>query len=191
MLDFIIQKDQEFLIFLNNLGNSNWDGFWMFMTSKYTSVPLYLTLVAIFGKKYGFKKALVLVVVGVVLITASDQLANLFKFGFKRLRPCSEGGVQELIRIVSGCGGKFGYFSAHASTGMTLAVFFGLTFSTIYKKLIFVLLFMAFLIGYSRIYIGVHYPLDVVTGFFLGSIIGLLGFRLLQFVLQRFHDVLE
>lgn len=186
MLENLIQKDQELLIFLNNLGSNQWDGFWMFITNKYTSVPLYLLLIIIFAKNFGLKKTLTLIILGVLIVTASDQLSNLFKYGFKRLRPCHENEVQDLIRLVkSYCGGKYSYFSAHASTGMALAVFFGASLKAINKNLIYLLIIFAVIVGYSRIYIGVHYPLDVLTGFVLGGVIGFIFYKILSKVLQN------
>lgn len=176
-IENIIAKDEELLIFLNNLGNEFWDGFWMFMTNKYTSVPLYLLLIVLFSKRFGLKRGFMLLLFGVLLITASDQLANIFKFGFKRLRPCHEEGVSDAIRLVkSYCGGKYSYFSAHASTGTALAVFFSLAFQSINKNVKYFLLVFAVFVGYSRIYIGVHYPLDVLTGFLIGVGLGFLFF---------------
>lgn len=169
----IIAKDEELLVFLNGLGNEFWDGFWMFMTNKYTTVPLYLLLIVLFSRRFGIKKGLLLLLFGVLLITASDQLANIFKYGFKRLRPCHEEGVRDVIRLVKPyCGGKFSYFSAHASTGMALAIFFGLSLKSINKNLKYLLFVFALFVGYSRIYIGVHYPLDVLTGFLIGGVLG-------------------
>ena len=118
------------------------------------------------------------------MITFADQLANLFKHGFQRPRPCGEENLQGLMRFVVERCGKYGYFSGHAVNSMATAVFIGLILKEKYYYLIFILLFWSFIVGYSRIYVGVHYPLDVITGFFFGGIIGWIFYRL-QLILQR------
>lgn len=179
----IISIDKELFIFLNNLGTTQWDAFWLIITNKYTFVGLYLGLIVLFYLKNTPKKALLLLFLGVLLVTASDQLANLFKYGFKRLRPCYDTDIQDLVRLVkASCGGKFSYFSAHASTNMALAVFFSLVLKNKYPKLIYFLLIIAFCVGYSRIYIGVHYPLDVITGFTLGVLLAYVFYKMFQFL---------
>lgn len=186
MLKKISQIDKELLIFLNNLGNEYWDGFWLFMTNKYTSIPVYLFLAFLFYKNYGVKKTIALFLVVIVIITSSDQLSNIFKFGCKRLRPCHNNEIVSFIRLVkASCGGKYSYFSAHASTSMALATFFSFVFCKKYKNILYFLLLFAFLIGYSRIYIGVHFPFDVLTGFIMGSLIGYLYYKLFQKLLLK------
>jgi undecaprenyl-diphosphatase len=84
-----------------------------------------------------------------------------------------------MLRLVKPtCGGLYGYFSAHASNSFTLAVFFSSIFRVKYKSLPFLLLFVAFLVAYSRIYIGVHYPLDVASGVAFGSLVGMAFYRI-------------
>lgn len=187
MLHRFIELDEQLLVFLNNLGTEQWDGFWLFVTSKYTTIPLYFILLVLFSRKHGFKKTIIFIVCVALLITASDQLSNLFKYGFQRLRPCYNESLQSTIRLVkSSCGGKYSYFSAHASTGMALAIYFGLFFKVAFnKKLIYVLLPIAFLVGYSRIYIGVHFPLDVLTGFFIGGVLSYAFFKIANLLMKR------
>ncbi len=187
MLERIIELDTELLIYLNGLGSTTWDGFWMFMTTTITSIPVYLIAVFFLYKNYGIKKVIYSLLFLAILITISDQLANLFKYGFGRLRPCHNIEVQELIRLVKpSCGGKYSFFSAHASTSMAIAVYFSLMLRNHMKYFAIFLIIWALLIGYSRIYIGVHYPFDVLFGFTVGSIIGLFVYKLLQMIYRKF-----
>lgn len=186
MLEYLISKDQELLVFLNNLGSPQWDGFWLFMTSKITTAFLYIALLGLFLKKYGWKKAVFVLLFAVILIAISDQLSNLFKCNLARLRPCHEENVYSLIRIVkNNCGGKFSCFSAHASTGMALAIYFGLLLKSVSKYIKYILLIFAVFVGGSRVYLAVHYPLDVLIGFVIGLFLGFCMYKILIFVLQK------
>ncbi|UOB18023.1 phosphatase PAP2 family protein [Abyssalbus ytuae] len=187
MLDKIIEYDKELFLFLNNLGNENWDAFWMFMTHKLSAIPLYLFLLILCIKKLGYKQTLLVLVLVALMITATDQLANVFKYGFERLRPCHDDTVFNKMRLVkSYCGGKFGYFSAHAANSFTVATFFSLLFNKSIKWLPALLLLWALIVAYSRIYIGVHFPLDVVTGICIGLLFGWLFYFLFCFFRKRF-----
>ena len=101
-----------------------------------------------------------------------------FKHTFERPRPCRLESLKESMRFVAVNCGRYGYFSAHAASSMGVAVFLGLLLKEKYRLLPFLLIFWAVLLGYSRIYLGVHYPFDVVTGMFFGGIIGWLVFML-------------
>jgi len=192
MFDSLISKDIELLIYLNNLGTVQWDGFWLFVTNKYSAIPLYLFLLYFTYKYYGLKKTLVVVLFVVLLIAVSDQTSNLFKYGFKRLRPCHDNNISHLVRLVkSRCGGLYSYFSAHAANSMAIAIFFGLLLRDKFKYILYILIVWAFLVAYSRVYIGVHFPLDVLTGMFLGLLNGVILFKLLQLVLNRYNRKFE
>ncbi len=187
MLERIIEIDTELLIYLNNLGSSGWDGFWMFMTTTVTSIPVYAVVLFFLYKYYGLKKMLIALVFVALLITISDQTANLFKYGFERLRPCHNENVQGLIRLVKPyCGGKFSFFSAHASTSMAIAVFCSLLLRKHLKYISYFLIIWALLVGYSRIYIGVHFPFDVLFGFLLGTTAAIILYKLIQIVFRRY-----
>ncbi|MEO9513846.1 MAG: phosphatase PAP2 family protein [Flavobacteriaceae bacterium] len=186
MFEELIQQDKEIFLFLNGLGSASWDGFWMFLTNKFSAIPLYAILLFLLYRHLGVKKTIVSLVFIALLITATDQLANFFKYGVQRLRPCHDIDVNMMARLVKkSCGGKFGYFSAHAANAMALALFFSVLLGSKIKYITSFLLIWAVLVAYSRIYIGVHFPLDVLTGIVIGTIFGWLFARLSIFATQK------
>ncbi len=191
MLEKIIEADWELYLFLNNLGNSTWDPFWLFITNKWAAIPLYALLLYFIFKTYGVKGTLVSLVLITLLITCTDQLANVFKHGFLRPRPCGQEGVMEYARYVAERCGRYGYFSAHASSSFGLSIFVGGILKRSYSKLIWFLLFWAVVVSYSRIYVGVHYPFDILTGMVIGAILGYLFYLLHSWLFRKFNPSLR
>ena len=187
MIETLLQYDEQLFLFLNNLGTPSWDEFWRIVTEKWTSLPLYALLLFLVFKKFGLKATLIVMICAVIMITATDQLANLFKYIlFKRPRPCREQELELLMRFVADGCGRYGYFSAHAASSMAAAVFLGLLLKPFYKALPFLLLLWASVVAYSRISLGVHYPLDIITGMFFGAWIGLAVYKLNVWAQGRF-----
>ena len=172
--------DEQFFVFLNSLGSERWDGVWLFVTNKFSWIPFYVFLMYLVYRHFGLKNMLIIMVLIVLMITMTDQLSNLFKQVFERPRPCREEHLKEIIRYIAPRCGRYGYFSAHAASSTALAVFMGLLFRRIHKPLLFVLLFWASIVGFSRIYLGVHYPLDMLTGMVIGALVGLLIYKISQ-----------
>ncbi len=187
MLDQLIQYDKELFLFLNNLGTTTWDGFWMFYTTKINWVPFYAVLLYLMYKNLNKKAFIINILVIVLMITFTDQITNVFKHGFQRLRPCYTEDLQGLMRLVkSSCGGRHSYFSGHASNSMAVAVYSGLLLRNKYKYLVFILLFWAALMAYSRVYIGVHFPLDIVSGMLFGAVSGFIFYELITYLKIKF-----
>lgn len=186
MLTALLDWDKELFLYLNGLGTTSWDAFWLVITNKWTSVPLYLCLLGLCLRSLGMKRTLFLLLTVALLITVTDQLANFFKYGVQRLRPCHETGIRDAMRLVqSYCGGSFSFYSAHASNSMGLAVFFSWLLNPRYKGLGALLIFWALIVSYSRIYIGVHYPLDILAGLVTGILMGWLFSRLYAFATYK------
>jgi len=185
-MEQLLQLDEQFFVYLNALGSETWDAIWLLITNKFTWIPLYAILLFLVYRNFGLKNMLIVMVLVALMITLTDQLANLFKHGFERPRPCREEHLKEIIRYIAPRCGRYGYFSAHAASSMALAVFLGLLFRKIYKYLVFVLLFWAAIVAYSRIYVGVHYPLDTLTGMAIGALVGLVFYKTaLRFKVQN------
>lgn len=187
MIDQIIHWDTDFFIFLNSLGSKAWDPFWMAYTSKFTWIPFYAVLLFLIFKQMSLKVFLTTIVLVALMIVVTDQTSNLFKSGFHRLRPCHMAELIDRMRLVKPyCGGQYGFFSAHASNTMAVAILIGLILKKRFKYLIYLMVVWAVLMGYSRIYIGVHYPTDVLVGLSIGAITGWLFYKLNCYIIKRF-----
>lgn len=184
MMDQLLQYDEALFLFLNNLGSETWDWFWLFMTGKFTQIPIYVIFLYLLYRNLGWKKTLVTMVCIAGMIACTDQTANLFKDYFKRLRPCNEDFMAQ-ARLLVGCG-KYGFFSAHAASSFALALFLGNILKPYFKHFFTIILIWALLVSYSRIYVGVHYPGDTLMGMFMGTVIGLVFYKLQQWAVQKF-----
>ncbi len=186
IIDTIVNNDIELFLYLHNLGSVQWDAFWAFVTNKFASIPVYAFLLFLTYRKFGLKNTLWVLLTVIILITISDQTSQLFKYSFRRLRPCHNEDINHLMRLgTEYCGGKYSYFSAHAANAMAIAIFFGRLLYKKMKYLIFFLLIWAFVVSYSRIYLGVHFPLDILTGMLFGTLYA----SILYFIIKRFFKV--
>ncbi len=186
MIETLLEYDKDLFLFLNNLGSPTWDGFWLAYTTKWYWAPFYLLLLYLMFKKYDKKVFLIIVISAILMVAFTDQVTNLFKDGFERFRPCREESLKGLMRMVKDYCGTFGFFSGHSSNSMAVAIFTGLLLKPYYKYLVFVLLFWAALMAYSRVYIGVHYPLDIVCGMIFGALSGFMFYKLKGYLEKRF-----
>lgn len=185
MLETLQQLDHKLFIYLNGRHFTLLDPVMVMLSDKYFWVPAYLGL--IFFLIYNYRRRGVLMILMLVLaVGAADSISSgLFKPYFARLRPCHDPQFSEIINIVSGCGGKFGFMSSHAANTFALAAFVTMILPPRFLKFKILLFIWAAAVSYSRIYMGVHFPGDVFAGGLLGIILGWLA-SILYFRMERF-----
>ena len=171
-MEALLELDKNIFLFLNSLGSTEFDFIWMFITDKKSSIPLYVLLLVFLFKKTNNKEFFKYLFFIVLLILFTDQISGFFKDFFQRLRPCHDLSINSHMRLVKeGCGGLYGFFSSHAANSFGIATFFYLTQKK-YSNLFKFLFLWALIVSYSRIYIGVHFPIDIVIGICFGIFSG-------------------
>jgi undecaprenyl-diphosphatase len=163
--------DQQLFLFLNSLNSPFWDQVMHAISGKVIWAPLYLSILIFLGIKYK-RKFLIILLFIILAVTLADQFSvQLFKNLVQRLRPCHEPSLEGLVHLVNGeCGGQFGFVSSHATNSFNVALISLLFIKKRWYTISIIL--WALVVGYSRIYLGVHYPGDVICGSLLGTLIG-------------------
>lgn len=182
-IDKILTKDKELLIYLNNLGSEQWDSFWLYITNQFNWVPLFVIILILVLVKFKLKKGIFVVLFIALLVAFSDQFTNVIKYLTDRTRPCNVPELQEYLRQFTYRPGGKSFWSGHASLSTTFTTF---TILLLRKRFKFIYLLVLFplVFGYSRIYLRVHYPLDVSVGYLSGIILG----SLLYFVFKKLYQ---
>lgn len=189
-METIKKIDEQLFLYLNRLGSETWDNFWIYITDEWFAIPLYALLAFLVLWKTGFKSAVISGGVILLTVAVSYGISLLMKEGFMRLRPCNVYNIYTEIRfplkeVGEGCG-EYGFVSSHATVGMALVTLIGLILKPYYKYILWPLFTWVFLFSYSRIYMGKHYPSDLIVGVIIGFLVGWLAFYLRKKISLRF-----
>lgn len=185
MLDTLIALDKAVVVAVNGTHIVWLDYVMIFISGKLSWIPLYAAILYGIIKKHHWKISAILIAAILLNFGLTDQISLMMKFGFERLRPCHDSEIGDLLHMVVGCGGQFGFVSSHASNTMGLAIITALIFRKHWVTT--AMLAFALLNSYSRIYLGKHYLGDVSGGIILGILCALVSYTIAQFVLQRIN----
>ena len=180
----LIEADKELFLFLNSFHSSFWDEIMWAISGRFVWIPLYSIVLFLIILKFK-KKSIIIILSAAIIIAICDQISvQLFKEIFHRLRPSHDPKLMGLVHLVDGyAGGMFGFVSSHAANSFALATFASLLFRN--KYLSAIMFIWAILVCYSRIYLGVHFPGDIICGGLTGALLAWIGYYFLKKYLYR------
>lgn len=172
MFEQIIQFDQNLFFTINHgLSNPVFDWLMPILRNRFTWTPLYLFIAIFLVRNYGKNGWLILIFMGLTFGFTDYFSSSIIKPAVERLRPCNDPEIKNEVRNIVDCGTGFSFPSSHASNHFALAVFLILLFYNKWKSIIPIGLIWATSISFAQVYVGVHYPIDVISGALLGSFI--------------------
>ena len=183
MLDKLLEIDRDLFVWLNSLGSEPFDGFWLFITRQFNWAPIFAIILYLAFKRLGWKHALLVVVLIALLVTVTDQTTNFIKNHFQRLRPGNDPVIGHFIRAVQKRN-SFSFISGHASSSMASAYFLFRVLRPYLKYMGFIFIW-PLIFAYSRIYLGLHYPGDILVGYMWGLLTSSLMLLLYRYLRDK------
>jgi undecaprenyl-diphosphatase len=176
-MEYLESIDRQLLLLINGLNSPFFDYVFHHISQTITGMPLYLFIIYYFFKKFPKPRAFQYTVVLVLSVALADLTSvHLFKDVFERYRPSHNLDIADKLHFVNDYrGGKYGFVSSHAANLFALATFLMLVFKR--NALTIFVFIWACLGSYSRMYLGVHYPSDIIGGALLGSLIANILYR--------------
>ncbi|HXH99993.1 MAG TPA: phosphatase PAP2 family protein [Sphingobacteriaceae bacterium] len=172
MPDFLIELDQNLFFAINNgLSNSFFDWIMPILRNRYFWVPVYLFMIIFFIRNYGKTGVRILIFLAITFTISDFSSSSIIKPSVKRLRPCNDSEINTTVKDRIACGTGYSMPSSHASNHFAMSLYLILIFYKRWKWILPLAFLWAALIGFAQIYVGVHYPFDILAGAILGSII--------------------
>lgn len=179
-MDTLLEFDRKLFLLINGHHDRIVDFIMYYGSLKWTWIPFYVWLLYVLSRNYG-KKVWWFLPAVFLLIVSSDQISVLIKETVMRLRPCQDPSLKTIVHLVNNkCGGLYGFLSSHAANTMALAIFIHRMLPAGYGDIRKELIAFVLINGYSRIYLGAHYPLDVFCGWILGAALGYIAAGLMR-----------
>ncbi|NOS57035.1 MAG: phosphatase PAP2 family protein [Cyclobacteriaceae bacterium] len=176
-MEELLELDKRLLLFLNGWNSPFFDSVMLTLTETFVWTPLYAILIYLVIKIYGKSSIWILLGVALTILLCDRITSGFMKPFFARLRPSHEPGLEGLLHLVNDYrGGLYGFASSHAADTFGVAMFVWLSLKKYYRW-IWVVFVWAALMTYTRIYLGVHYPSDILVGALIGMTLGWLSFK--------------
>lgn len=186
MPDSLLSLDQNVFFFINhNLSNDFFDWIMPIMRNRYFWIPLYVFMAVFFIRNYRLTGLKLLVFLGLTFAFADYGASSIIKPSVKRLRPCNDTAINSQVISRISCGPGYSMPSSHAANHFGIAFFLIFIFHRKWKWIVPVTLLWAFIIGFAQIYVGVHYPFDILMGATLGGIVGYITATLFKVTLSK------
>lgn len=182
----MLQFDQELFFFINHtLHFGALNKLMPYWRSMYFWLPLYIFFTSYLLYNFGKTAAIYILALALTVGVADVTSSRIIKNTVQRVRPCNDIAIQKNVKLLVPCGGGYSFPSSHATNHFAAAVFVIFTFVENRRWLKWSLIAWAASIAFGQVYVGVHYPLDVICGAILGSGIGWLGAFVYQKMLKK------